>query len=336
MCASFLAAACGTTRVEPLGDGSAASRPKCTDTPSLLVDYIDQVPDSSRGLVQMPEVAVNSTDLFYFFTTGRGDTKIGRLVRVPLRGGTPVPLALVPGLMNTQLQALVATPTGVIYAEGPHGDAGAGEILVVPSHGGEPRTLAPTAGRANGLVADDENLYFFDREATKAVPLAGGDVRVVTDKLGAPGVVGDMLVLANGDGTISSVPKQGGPLKLLASGPWQPLAPIDCGGSACWLIIGVLGQLMRVGLDGGTPEVLIEGLSGMTHLVFNGKNFFVTLGGGGLGIYRIPAEGNEATAIVTGTGISGLALDDECLYWSSFYGIFSLALRAADVAGPAH
>ena len=70
MCALLLAAACGTTRAEPLGDGSATSRPKCTDTPSLLVDYIDQVADSSRGLVQMPEIAVNATDLFYFFTTG--------------------------------------------------------------------------------------------------------------------------------------------------------------------------------------------------------------------------------------------------------------------------
>jgi len=335
VCALFLAAGCGTTRVEPLGDGSATSRPKCTDTASLLVDYIDQLPDSASGHIQMPEIAVNATDLFYFFTTPSGDARVGRLMRIPLRGGTPAPLALVPGLLSTSLQALVATPTGVIYAEGPYGDAGAGKILAVPSHRGEAGTVAPTAGRANGLVSDGENLYFFDREATKAVPLAGGEVRVLTEKLGAPGVVGNTLVLANGDGTISSVPTQGGPLKLLASGPWQPLAPIDCGGSACWLVIGVSGQLMRVGLEGGTPEVLIEGLSGMTHVVFDGKNFFVTLGGGGLGIYRIPAEGNEATAIVTGTGISGLALDDECLYWSSFEGIFSLALRAAAVAGPA-
>ena len=58
----------------------------------------------------------------------------------------------------------------------------------------------------------------------------------------------------------------------------------------------------------GIPEPL--------SLLFDGRSFFITSGGGGLSLLRVPAEGGGAHAVAVRTGglVSGMASDDTCLF----------------------
>jgi hypothetical protein len=108
------------------------------------------------------------------------------------------------------------------------------------------------------------------------------------------------------------------------------LQPILCGESVCWFSGGALDMRLRQLVPGGSPTTLATGFSEPHDLVFDGQYFFVTTGGGGSALERIPAAGGTPALIQPGG--SGLALDGECLYWSDFSGIYAWALSAAEQA----
>jgi hypothetical protein len=184
-------------------------------------------------------------------------------------------------------------------------------------------------------VADAQNVYFVDGEGTKSVPLEGGPVRTLTDRRPYSIMVsGQTLYLAdNGPGGgISSVPIDGGPVTVLADEPNGAIHPVICGDSLCW----VGGPAMDASLKRRTPDgsirVVVSGLRQPHAVVFDGTSFFVSGAGGGLFLYRIPASGGDAEVIHGSGGLSSLALDDECLYWSAAAGIFTWARSAANAA----
>jgi hypothetical protein len=353
LCGLCLISACGLSdnsashgdmdavpRIDASTDASATV--KCRDEPIRLVDYVPDVPDAGRMAVQVPDLALNATDVFYLLNWNQGIAAgglQGALMRVPIRGGVAVRLAFVPGGGSEGNQAVVATAKAVIYSQGPNEDAGAGSIVSVPAAGGEPTILAATAGKAEALVADSQNVYFVDREGTKAVPLSGGSVRtLVKDTPFTLGVIGDTLYLADygGTNTLSSVSVDGGAKTLIATDPGGVLYPVPCGSDLCWLTGPALNASLKRVSPGGTPTVLANGFREPLGLVFDGANFFVTVGGGGLYLLRIPAAGGTPVMLLLPGGlISGIAMDETCLYWSSATGIYSLTKSAADTAGDA-
>jgi hypothetical protein len=224
----------------------------------------------------------------------------------------------------------------VIFGEAGGSDGGAGAIISLPAYGGSATVLAPTKGVAQALVVDDKNVYFVDAEATKSVPLTGGPVGMLATLVPfSLGVAGGTLYLADfSKDTVSSVPIDGGQVTVLANSLAGPLYPVTCGQNLCWVNAGLMrqGTLMQLA-PGGPPVVLAGGLTEPHDLVFDGSNFFVTTGGGGLWLYRVPSDGGMPMLVESESGITSMTLDETCLYWSSIRGISSLARSAADVAG---
>jgi hypothetical protein len=285
---------------------------KCGYTPIVLVDYLKDVPSVGRAAVEIPDLAVNATDLYYIsnWTTppssGSTGGRDGNLMRVPIRGGTAVRMTAIAGGGSPGVQGLVVTQSAAIFSEAQGADGGAGTIVSVPTDGGNPTVLATANGLAHALVADDQNVYFVDSEATKSVPLRGGPVRIVARTV---------------------------PFSLLAKDQPGPLYPMACGPNLCWVNGSASGGDLMQLPPNGTPTVLAAPPSEPHDLAFDGKNFFVTTGGGGLWLYRIPSTGGTPVLAESEPGITNMTLDESCLYWSSLRGISSLARVAADVAG---
>jgi hypothetical protein len=292
--------------------------------------------------VEIPDIAVNRTDLYYVmnWTMPVAGTPLGvrdgYLKRVPIRGGKALQLAFISGGGSRGSQGLAITPAAAILSQAPGNDGGAGAIVSVPLDGGNATVLAPTKGVAKALVVDDVNVYFADTEATKSVPLIGGPPRTIaaagSDSIG---IEGETLYLADFSGhTVSTIAVDGGQVAVLAKNQQGPLDPVTCGTNLCWMNAGQLlnSSLMQLA-PGATPVVLAEGFSEPIDLIYDGNNFFVTAGGGALSLLRIPSGGGTPLVAESETGISSMALDETCLYWSSLNGISSLARSAADVAG---
>jgi hypothetical protein len=223
---------------------------RCGSTPTLLVDYVQDVPDAGRTAVEIPDIAVNATDLYYVsnwntpVTSTSAGGRDGYLMRVPIRGGTAVRTAFIPGGGSPSAQGLAVTPTAVIFAEAGGSDGGAGAIISLPAYGGSATVLATTNGVAQALVVDDKNVYFADAEATKSVPLTGGPVRTLAALVPfSLGVAGGTLYLADfSRDMVSSVPIDGGQVTVLANSQAGPLYPVTCGQNLCWVNAGLCAR----------------------------------------------------------------------------------------------
>jgi hypothetical protein len=92
----------------------------------------------------------------------------------------------------------------------------------------------------------------------------------------------------------------------------------------------LMSSLVRLTPD-GTTTVLAENIPEPHAVVFDGSNFFVSSGGGGLSLLRIPAAGGKPV-LVPSAGAVSLALDETCLYWSGAGGIYNMSTGASHVA----
>lgn len=314
-----------------------APEQRCGDAPVRRVDYVPDVPAAGRDAIQVPTIGVNSTGLFYLLNwntpLGAAEGPGGLVMHLPNGASEPARLASISGGGSTSRQGLAVTQTAAIFSETREGGESQGAVLSV-SPGEEPTTLALTAGPAHALVADEQNVYFVDREGIKSVPLTGGPVRKLADQTQTPNtimVAGSTLYLAGlGDqGSLSSVPIHGGPVTVLAAE--NALQPVMCGETVCWLNGPALDMRLRQLIPEGSPTTLATGLREPHDLVFDGRHFFVTISIV-LGLYRIPAAGGQAVPIQAGGLMTSLALDDECLYWSEANGIYTWGLSAASQA----
>ena len=344
-----LMAGCGTSIGESgaadggsgLREGGTSSGSMCGSSPTRLVDWVHDVPDAGKGSVTIPVIAVNATDVYFLLWwagalgSGTSDLSDGYLMRVPIHGGDAVRVAFIPGGASQGPQALAVTPTGAIFSEVEQDAGSAGGIVHVSADGADATVLAATKGLANAILVVGDTVYFVDTEATKAVPLTGGPVRVVAAAVPySLGVIGQTLYLADlSGGTISSVPIDGGPITLLAKNQEEPSLPIACGPSLCWVNASSAGTgtLMQLA-PGGTPSVLASGFV-PRDLDFDGRNFFITSGGFGGALWRIPPTGGNPVVVEADLALMYMALDETCLYWSSLHGIFNVARSVADMAG---
>ncbi|MBN1654405.1 MAG: hypothetical protein JXA30_11605 [Deltaproteobacteria bacterium] len=303
----------------------------CTSEITQITSPILHIPDEATVVSSVPIIKVSPTDLYYLlscFIKG-DDTPYGYLMRVPIRGGESVRMAVVSG-GGLGSQELAVTSEAVVFSESRDGIEGA--IGRVPLEGGETTTITGTNGVSRALVADNENVYFVDEEATKRVSLDGGKVQTLTsERPYSIGLVGQNLLLASpgtapGSGTVSSVPIEGGQVTVLAREQRGPLFPVGCGTNIYWVSIGpwTNGQLMQLKPE-GEPIVLAEGLNTTRDIVCDGENLFVAYGS----IVRIPLDGGDRVTVETESAAEDVELDRHCIYWSNLNGIYSLALSVA-------
>jgi hypothetical protein len=270
----------------------------------------------------------------------------GSIWRMPVRGGKPLPVVSNMGLVGSHF---LVTKNAVVFGastETGKQPGGTNSIFSSPLLGGSKTTLATTTGFPGFLATDGTNVYFSDDGGVKSVPLTGGSPTLVTNaSIFSFAPVGSNLVLADfSNDRVLSVPLGGGSTTTLATHQLAPLYPTACGSDTCWLNAGDLG-----GEDGGLPPLtgsLEQLVSGTTTtlaqssslfepfgLAFDGTDFFVVTGSGSAGIgnlTKVQASDGTLTNVATfSPGTNGVAIDDECVYWSDgLGGIYSLAKSA--------
>jgi hypothetical protein len=290
------------------------------------------------------DLAVDSTSVYFGYDSA--------LMSVPIHGGPVTTLARLPFNLN---RTPIVTSERVVFPV----STGTGTddvILSVPVAGGSMVTLASVPNGASGFGADSQTVYFIDQQGTKRVPLAGGDVEVITTQVtsanagGQIAVIGGNLIVAGfttvtldageitltlqtGDRYIQSIPTDGGSPTTIATGQPNASFPLACGADICWWSgatpVGVAGtsgpgNVARLAPDGGMTTLPGAPYAPWSFL-FDGTDFFETVAcdvcfGGPL--LRIPASG--APVVTMGAGTYA-AVDDTCVYYSTPDGIFSMA-----------
>jgi len=276
-------------------------------------------------------IAVNATHIYFILQWIVPDvvliTTPGHLMRVPLAGGKAERIASLPTGSIHMTQGLALTSTQAIFIQAPKNGAGHSTISTVALDGGDVTVLATASGIANAVVVDDDNAYFCDAEGVKAVALKGGASRTLASGI-VPfslAVVDETLYFSSAD-SVYSVPTDGGePVTVSAASGGRSL--IACGAGICWLGgPALMGTLMQ-SLPPNLPVALTSGLRQAHDVVFDGEAYFVA---GGFGVIsRVPADGGSASVVYSESLLTHVALEGECLYWSSETTISSVALTAA-------
>ena len=300
--------------------------------------------DAGNLEVAALELVANASDLYYVISAAENNGPLfspilaGSVLRVPLGGGQPTLVAS--GFMFSRP---VLTATSVILGErnaypSNYNDA----IVSIPLDGGVPTTIVtlPDSLLA-GPVTDGTYVYFTDQGGIEAVPLAGGStspasVTLASSLSAAIGVFGQRLLFFLPQGDVDSVPlppESNSPVTTLGTSAAGPTDIMPCGTDACWLGEGA-AAMMRIAPTGGAIAVmpLPSALARPLNVAFDGADFYIIGGDSGTTerLGRMAADGSSFAILVTmsSTGGGSVAVDDECVYWSNAFGIFSLAKTA--------
>lgn len=313
----------------------SSTGPKCGATATELVGLQSLATKIGASFIAAPPLTVDATNLYFVFDNA--------LMSVPIRGGsvtTMLALSSDPHLDVGSVRVIVTATSAILHFMDVNTTNE--RIVRVPIQGGAATTLASSNGMIGGFGADEHDVYFIDQGGTKAVPVDGGSVRLITAQLtaaqqtggfgGGLGVVGPNLIVTNGaqGGAVVKVPIQGGPPTMLATAQPNASFAMPCGSGTCWWmgatpagVAGSPGPGAIERLDSiGNVTTLAQAPYFPWSLVFDGTDFFETVGcdicDGSL--LRIPAGGGPSVAVGSGTYA---AVDDSCLYWSTSTGIFS-------------
>lgn len=335
-----------------------ASGARCDPKPRLLVSPASFPVPSYNGPVFEGAGSLAATPAGLYFTIGISENNgeandlilAGALMRVPLAGGQPTPVACgyafgKPVVSGTTL--IVGGLGGVAPSPGP--DA----VLRVSLAGGPARVLfaLPNDDALTGEPATDGRfVYFPDQDGVMATPSPFGILAVpldpeagtvpvritTTTPVDAVGAFDQRLVFVQPQGAVESVllpPKPGSQVTSLGTAVAGNESMIRCGNDACW-VSGAYLERMDPVAGSPTPIATVQG--GLGDLAFDGTSFYATAFGWdaqpfgtpfGPGLVRIPAAGGSAVVLVKGD-VSAVAVDDECVYWTSSAGIFSVAKTA--------
>ncbi len=336
----------GGTSPSPPPDG------RCGLTPRMLVNSSTLPAPTDAGPVSagVGTIVASTSDLYYtIYVVQNGSASgaylAGSVMRVPLGGGQSTQVAY--GYLFGQ--PLVTATSVVFLADNtfPNNDSDA--IIAVPLSGGAATTLLTLASNdafLNGIATDGTLLYFGDQNGLEAVPLASdsGAAGMVTIKPGALtdgiGVFGQSLIFTLPQGGIESVPlppQADSPASMLGTTGAAPVDLSSCGPNACWLDEGNNSLEQMSGSGGTIARIALTGpLATAYTFAFDGTNFYV-LGADSSdeSLARIPSDGGCPVILVDMpvSGGWGVAVDDECVYWTNSEGIFSLAKTAV---GPFH
>jgi hypothetical protein len=312
------------------GELTPDAGPECAATGTPLFN----LGSVQAGAVMAPPLAVDSESLYFSINTQQPNQST--LMKMPLRGGTPVQLGTDPS--GRTIFPFSLTSSLAVYAAG-------SEVMGIPRAGGSALTLTTGTGDIVGLVTDADVFYFSDDQGTHAQPLDGGASQLLTTHTGRLTLNGGTLfVVENVAGTLSqfqlwSVPTAGGQAAQQTQISNFVLAMTACGSGVCWIEGAAIQTnpppaLMRFE-PGGAATTLENSLDFMEPLalVDDGADFFLTTGGGGA-VSRVPASGGTPFVIAQGGG--GMAVDDQCLFWSDLQGIHVVrkGCDAGDCAGP--
>jgi len=330
--ASCLAAGCSSSHSTPAPDSE--SLPLCTSSPRRLVSSAELAPPGSAPVgVSNPFLAVDGTGVYYnlrYSGTNGAPDPTGHIAFAPF-GGAPQILG-----DGAHPARFVVTSTNVIFVD----DDG---LHSVPRDLGAASTLAQAPTGADWLASDGQQLYFQGQTTIDHVAITGGTPQPIAT-LGSfsAGLVGSDLIVADfGGGTVTRVSTSTGAMTPLATGQLGPLYPIACGAmGVCWINAGDLangvGSIVKDAAQIQPVTLVTDAALFHPHaFVGDGSHFFVLSDAGNATLSRVDAMTGAIEVLLDQPhGLHGdgdLVLDDQCIYYSSFDGIFSLAKDAPAV-----
>ncbi|MGO9834713.1 MAG: hypothetical protein ACLP1X_10885 [Polyangiaceae bacterium] len=295
---------------------------KCGPTPTQIVDLTILSAETGASLYGV-QLAIDATNVYFGYDS--------MLMSAPIQGGAIRTLAR----LASDPDEILVTPSYIVFPDRT-GNEFNETLLSVPIGGGSVITLASSSNVFTSVAVDDQNVYFIDGEGTKSVPLAGGEVRLITgdittsNNVGEGVVIGSKLIVpcctqssvGSTEGNILSVPLDGGMWTTLAMSQPNASFPLACGADICWWTgtSPSTGYIARLA-SGNVTTISAPGFP--TGLVFDGSNFFETVCDGCTfsgSLVRIPSSGAPA---VTMAQADYVAVNDECVYFSANSGLTS-------------
>ena len=330
---------------EPIG---APADGRCDQTPRMLVNARALQIGGYPGPVSanLGDVVVGGADLYF---TARGASLRGggtaAVMRVPRGGGTSMTVATA----SQDVGRPVITDTAVVFTAQTSDTEDT--ILMGPLGGVPPRALAtlPADELSNGFAADDTFAYFAAIDGIYAVPLQpdGGSASLIPMTTWMPanrglpdglGLFGNQLIFGLSQGGIESVPlppQANSPVTTLGTGHEGGMVVIPSGPTSRWL--GWYGyDLQQIDPQGHVLSTLSTGSLRWEDLAFDGTSFFAVGNSPGL-LYgdlvagflaRISVSDGTITTLGTMEEAVDVAVDDECVYWTSASGLYSLSKTA--------
>ncbi|HXJ19052.1 MAG TPA: hypothetical protein VMT03_02380 [Polyangia bacterium] len=323
---------------------SAPADPRCDGTPRMLANArsLQIAGNASPVSARLGNIAVKGAAVYYtVWGTSLPDGSTGALMQVPVTGGasTVVATGNIGQFVTTDSLAVFAAPddTGMEVS-----------IATVPLAGGAPATVATIPGSTTyGLSADDDFIYLAARDEVSAIPLhpaAGSDAFILITKDIPPnqspeglGLFGNQLIFGLTQGGIESVPlppRTNSPVTTLGAGSDGGLAVLPCGPSSCWVGWGGVG-LEEIDSTGNVLSTLSTGSLRWGAVASDGTTFYLV--GNGALLYgdlvpgflaRVAPSNGAVTTVGSMEEALDVAVDDECVYWASESGVFSLSKSA--------
>jgi hypothetical protein len=323
---------------------------RCGLSPKLLVaaSTYPRPVGIEVGAVGVWRLVPTGGDLLYE-TTAIADDRAGTflagaLMSVPLAGGAP--RTITSGYVYFGL--IVTDTTLYVERENAYPNMDMDDVVSIPRNGGTPTTFFTFADvndtLIGGLAWDGDFVYVSSTAAVRAIPIAAPANVITVRSPGANGiqVSSGRLVMAIQGGDVESValPYTGEAPQLLQTG--LSVAPQDlvtCGGRVCWADEGT-NSIDQVDPSAGPvmPAVKMPPWFGQAASVaFDGTSFYVGSYGdsdGNSRIVRFPAASvGQGATVASPRGGGAFAVDDECLYWTTADGIYSLAKSVPGIVG---
>jgi hypothetical protein len=290
-------------------------------------------------------IAVTGTDVYYTIEGELPGGVTAALMRVPLGGGLSTPVT------TGSFAGAVITGTQLVFVR--QGSGTENDIMTIPLAGGPPTQVGTFSLNPDvfmtGFTADDNFVYYTTSNGVYAVPLNpdAGSAGVIPITTQLPpdhqnpeglGLFGNQLIFGWSNGGIESVPlppQANAPVTTLNAGHDESLYVTLCGSTSCWLGWEDYG-FEKIDSTGKSLATLsIDSLPWLYHweyAAFDGTSFFLA-GNGPLRyvnlragfLARVAASDGTVTMLGGMEFAQDVAVDDECVYWASASGLFSLS-----------
>lgn len=304
----------------------------CQDAPRQLLDLNAWIP-SDAAAVQVPTVAANASHVYALVNWRPGGPNSGMLwnqvlISMPKGMGAAVQLARTEGLVGNA-SGLSATGDGVVFSRASSETDGRGSIIYLHDNGPKQVVLAKTNGAVNAVAADEMYAYFVDRDGTKSVPLAGGDVQLLASvvSISVTIIYGELyLPTRMGMFAVNLTNRTTRDLHIVGS------LPVACGnGAVCMMTDPIVPASTLVRLtEGGGMVTLADNIQQPQAIVYDDRNFFIGAGHG-LDLIRVPDQGGGTLEL--SQAASAVAQTEDCLYWTNDNGVSAWSKHIADNAG---
>jgi hypothetical protein len=332
------------------GDAASSDAPagnRCDQTPRMLANARAlQIVGAGTISAKLGDVVVGGDDLYYtaWGAAFRGGGTAA-VVRVPRGGGTSMTAATA----SKDVGRPVVTDTAVVFTAQTNGKEDT--VLMALLSGVPARAVGtfPADELSSGFAADDNFAYFGAIDGIYALPLHpdGGIASPIPITTWMPasqglpdglGLFGNQLIFGLSQGGLESVPlppQANSPVTPLGAGHEAGMVVLPAGPTSRWL--GWYGyDLEQIDPQGNVISTLPTASLRWNDLAFDGTSFFAVGNNPGL-LYgnlvagflaRIDVSTGTITTLGTMEDAVDVAVDDECVYWTSASGLYSLSKTA--------